>query len=77
MRDFLLHREHLKIFCFSFFIETLQVHFRDLLLGNLQDMSPSNKGEILRLAGPSQTLPMDMQYSTSGISATAAHEDAV
>ena len=39
------------------------------MLGNLQDMSPSKKGEILRLDGPSQTLPLDMQYSTSGISA--------
>ena len=65
------------MFHFSFFSETLQVHFRDQLLGNLHDMSPSKKGEILRLAGPSQTLPMDMQYSTSGISATAAHEDDV
>ena len=60
------------MFHFSFFSETLQVHFRDIMLGNLQDMSPSNKGEILRLAGPSQTLPMDMQYSTSGISATGS-----
>ena len=42
------------------------------MLGNLQDISPSKKVEILRLAGPSQTLPMDMQYSTSGISATGS-----
>ena len=68
--NLLLHPEYLQIFQFPSLV-SYHKSISEIECWGIYRICPlPNKGEILRLACPSQTLPMDMQYSTSGISTT-------